>query len=110
MPDSRFLYSIPMNLFVYPMIMLWTLGGIIIFPFLFTIWKMFFDHDFDSGNEHYLRVFEYDLINNEIGSSYETISDGEKHFIRFSIDIIYQLNALKEYNFTADKDKMLKMR
>lgn len=68
--------------------------------------KMFFDHDFDCGNEHYLRVFEYDLINNEIGSSYETISDGEKHFIRFSIDIIYQLNALKEYNFTPDKESL----
>ncbi len=68
--------------------------------------KIFFDNEFDEGNEKYLRVFEYDLINNKIGSSYKTISDGEKHFIRFSIDVIYYLEALKNYNFTPEKESL----
>lgn len=66
--------------------------------------KIFFEYDFDCGEEKFLRVFEYDLINNQVGSSYESISDGEKHFIRFAIDIIYHLRALKEYNFTPNKE------
>ncbi|MFT5660192.1 MAG: hypothetical protein ACI9TV_000833, partial [Sulfurimonas sp.] len=68
--------------------------------------KIFFEYEFDYGKENFLRVFEYDLINNEIGSSYETISDGEKHFIRFSIDIIYHLQTLKEYNFTPKNESI----
>jgi len=68
--------------------------------------KIFFDHEFDCGKEEYLRVFEYDLINSKIGSDYDTISDGEKHFIQFSIDIIYYLKALKNHNFTPDKESL----
>lgn len=34
------LYSIPMNLIVYPMIALWTIFGICVFPFLFGVWKI----------------------------------------------------------------------
>lgn len=68
--------------------------------------KIFFDYEFDCGNERHLRVFEYDLIDKELGSSYETISDGEKHFIRFGIDIIYYLQTIKEYNSTPDKESL----
>ncbi len=66
--------------------------------------KIFFEYDFDCGKEKYLRVFEYDLLNHHIGSSYASISDGEKHFIRFSIDILYYLEALKKHNFVPDKE------
>ena len=68
--------------------------------------KIFFDHEFDCANEQYLRVFEYDLLNKKVGSSYETISDGEKHFIRFSIDIIYYLQTLKLWNHTPEKEQL----
>jgi hypothetical protein len=68
--------------------------------------KIFFDYEFDCGNEEYLRVFEYDLINNKVGSTYESISDGEKHFIRFTIDIIYYLQTIKQWNVTPNKNKL----
>jgi len=68
--------------------------------------KIFFDYEFDCGNEEYLRVFEYDLIDNKVGSTYESISDGEKHFIRFTIDIIYYLQTLKQQNFTPEKNQL----
>lgn len=71
-----------------------------------TLQKIFFDNEFDIGKEKFLRVFEYDLVNTRVGSSYKTISDGEKHFIRFAIDIIYHLHALKQYNFTPDKEEL----
>ena len=38
---ASLLYSVPMNLFAYPMIMLWTLAGMVAFPFLFGLWKIF---------------------------------------------------------------------
>ena len=38
---ASFIYSVPMNLFVYPMIALWTLSGIVSFPVIFPLWKVF---------------------------------------------------------------------
>lgn len=69
--------------------------------------KIFFEYEFDCGKEEYLRVFEYDLINNKIGSSYETISDGEKHFIRFAIDIVYHLRTIKEHDTILGKGNVV---
>ncbi len=68
--------------------------------------KIFFDYEFDCGEEKYLRVFEYDLFNSKIGSLYDTISDGEKHLIRFGIDIIYYLQTLEKYNFTPKQEDL----
>ncbi|MDR2018069.1 MAG: 1-acyl-sn-glycerol-3-phosphate acyltransferase [Syntrophobacterales bacterium] len=39
------LYSIPMNIIVYPMIVLWTLLGILMLPVFFGIWKVIADWD-----------------------------------------------------------------
>ena len=36
----RLLYSIPMNLIIYPLVSLWTLSGIIVFPIVFLFWKV----------------------------------------------------------------------
>lgn len=75
-------------------------------PHIQIFQKIFFEHEFDCGKEIYLRVFEYDLINNKIGSSYNTISEGERHFIRLGIDLVYYLQTLKNYNFTPEKESI----
>lgn len=38
---AAFLYSLPMNLYAYPMIACWTVLGICLLPFLFALWKIF---------------------------------------------------------------------
>lgn len=45
MPDGRPLHSLIMNLLVYPLIALWTLAGILAFPFLYAFWKIFVNAD-----------------------------------------------------------------
>ena len=47
------LWSVPMNLFVYPMIVLWTLLGIVAMPLLFGLWKVFTHWD----NSRIMRLF-----------------------------------------------------
>jgi 1-acyl-sn-glycerol-3-phosphate acyltransferase len=51
------LWSVPMNLFVYPMIVLLTSLGILIFPFLFSIWKIF--TNWDNGRIMCLFIWFY---------------------------------------------------
>lgn len=50
---ASLLWSVPMNLFVYPMIVVWTLLGILTLPFLFGLWRTCSDWD----NSRIMRLF-----------------------------------------------------
>jgi 1-acyl-sn-glycerol-3-phosphate acyltransferase len=47
------IWSVPMNLVAYPMIVLWTLLGIFTFPLLYSLWKIFTNWD----NNRIMRLF-----------------------------------------------------
>ena len=68
--------------------------------------KIFFEHEFDAGNEDFLRVFEYNLFNSKNNSSYDSISDGEKQLMKFLIDILYFLKGLQKFNVPLYQEKL----
>lgn len=66
--------------------------------------KVFEDGDLVMAKkETRLRVFELDLFNSKVGSTYSTISDGERQFIHFASDMIFYLSDFEYCQTDTEK-------
>ena len=63
---------------------------------LINIISKMFDDEQEIDNNENLRIFELDLINSKTEAKYATISDGEKQFLKVTIDFFTQLPYVGE--------------
>lgn len=77
---------------------------------LSKVFKIFEDNDFMAKNEkNSLRIIGLDLVNSNTGATFQTISDGEKQFLRLAIEFLQELFYVslctrnKSHIFLADE-------
>lgn len=59
--------------------------------------KMFEHDDYMAKQENSLRMIELDLINSDTQATYQTVSEGEKQFLRLAVEFIQLLGYIADY-------------
>jgi len=59
--------------------------------------KMFEHDDYMAKQENSLRMIELNLINSDTQATYQTVSEGEKQFLRLAVEFIQLLGYIADY-------------